>query len=214
MEIVARNIDDYSWVFIMLLCVLLLIGGSRFVFQKKFNALWNLNNFKDVQDNTIPFSFFINIVLSVLIGLILSPFTQPLFNIGTWTDFSHLIVIILIIIAYITLRFLLDGFISLILGLEDEYKTTTNIKTFFRIFTVLFLLLLNFALYYSTINKTNILYIALGVMVLTLILEYFQQINKSRNKAIYGSYYFILYLCVLEILPILYVVMHWKGVID
>lgn len=191
-----------------LLSIMLLIGGARLLFQKKFSALGNLTSFLDVQENTIPFSFFINFILSILVALILCPFTKPFFNIGIWTNFSHLIIITLIVVIYMVIRFLIDGFISIILDLSNDYKSITNTKIFFRVFTIILLLLLNFALYYSSFSKNIILYIALGVIVLTIILEYIYQLRKSGNSALYGSYYFILYLCVLEILPALYVLKH------
>lgn len=211
MQPIIRSVTDNSWVFVVLLVVLILLGVSRWVFQKNYETLGNLNLFVENQENFYPFSLFVNIILGVLTGLIFYPFVDLPFDLGIWTKAVNVTIVIFCVLLYFLFRFLINGFLVYMLGLGDEFKNMVKVKVFFRAFTVFALIACNFLLYYSDFDKNIILYISLGFLLLMLVLEYFYQLRKTDSFAIYGSYYFILYLCVLEILPVLIVIKQWTG---
>lgn len=193
---------------------MILLGFSRWIFQKNYGSLNSLESFVDNQENFLPFAFFVNLILGILFGLLLFPFVEIPLNFGAWTLLSHITIVVMGVVLYFVFRFLINSFLIYLLGMDEHYKKIFKVKVFFRVFAIFALLICTFLLYYSDFQEKIIFLIALGILLITLVLEYFYQLRKTGATSIYGSYYFILYLCVLEILPILYVVMHWKGVID
>ena len=178
------------------------------MFQKNFNALGRLTLFQDNQENFFQFAVVINLLLVTLIGLILYPFVSVSWNIIASSPTLNLF---LIIFLWIGIRFLINTLLIFLLGIDEYYKDIIKAKVYFRFFAVLLLFIAVLFMYYSDVNQTLVFYISLGIMATFILFEYIFQLRKNGLSGLYGSYYFILYLCMLEILPILYVLNHWKG---
>lgn len=207
LEAITRNFIDQSWVFILLLAVILILGVSRILFQRNYASLRSLAVFQDNQENFFPFAFMTHVVLIVLIGLILLPF------IDISTDFlseNNVINLFGILIFWFLFRFFINLLLIYLLQMKDYFREIINTQVYFRFFAVFILLLAVLLLYYSSISNQIILVVSLASIGLMLVLEYVFQWRKIGSGWISHSYYFILYLCMLEILPILYVFKHWN----
>lgn len=210
---VIRSATDNTWVFITLLTILILLGISRFIFQKNYFTLSSLNEFIDNQENFLPFAFFTNFLLGILSGMLIYPMVDLPYNLGNWTVLVHVCILISGVILYLLLKFLINGFLAYLVGMGEGFKKIMKVKVFFRFFAIIGLLICNFMLYYSDFEEVVVFFVAVFILCITLVLEYVFQLTKSDITRVYGSYYFILYLCALEILPVLYVVMHWNRMI-
>lgn len=207
LEAITRNFIDQSWVFILLLAVILILGVSRILFQRNYASLRSLAVFQDNQENFFPFAFMTHVVLIVLIGLILLPF------IDISTDFlseNNVINLFGILVFWFLFRFFINLLLIYLLQMKDYFREIINTQVYFRFFAVFILLLAVLLLYYSSISNQIILVVSLASIGLMLVLEYVFQWRKIGSGWISHSYYFILYLCMLEILPILYVFKHWN----
>lgn len=207
LEAITRNFIDQSWVFILLLAVILILGVSRILFQRNYASLRSLAVFQDNQENFFPFAFMTHVVLIVLIGLILLPF------IDISTDFlseNNVINLFGILVFWFLFRFFINLLLIYLLQMKDYFREIINTQVYFRFFAVFILLLAVLLLYYSSISNQIILFVSLASIGLMLVLEYVFQWRKIGSGWISHSYYFILYLCMLEILPILYVFKHWN----
>ena len=211
MEPILRNAHENSWIFIILISTLLLTTAARLLFSKQYNTLGSLTHFVEQQESITVLSVFTNIIFSVLAGLLLYPFVQLPFLDSAWSSFLNAAMIIGLVLLYFTLRYLFNLILIFTMGLDEEMSNIIKVKTYFRTFAIFLLILLNFLLYYSEINNFILFLIGIAVIALMLILEYIFQFSNKANRRIYYSYYFILYLCILEILPVLYVVMHWNS---
>lgn len=207
LEAITRNFIDQSWVFILLLAVILILGVSRILFQRNYASLRSLAVFQDNQENFFPFAFMTHVVLIVLIGLILLPF------IDISTDFlseNNVINLFGILVFWFLFRFFINLLLIYLLQMKDYFREIINTQVYFRFFAVFILLLAVLLLYYSSISNQIILVVSLASIGLMLVLEYVFQWRKIGSGWISHSYYFILYLCMLEILPILYIFKHWN----
>ena len=208
MEPIARSFTDNSWVFILLLSIVVLLGVSRIMFQKNYGSLGSLSLFQDNQENFLPFAILINLLLVILIGLVLYPFLNFPWNLTYWPTILNSFVLVLI---WISVRYFVNTLLIYLLGIGEYYRDIIKAKVYFRFFAVFVLLIAVLLLYYSDFNQLIIFYISLGIIAITILLEYVFQLQKNGLNSLYGSYYFILYLCMLEILPVLYVINHWNG---
>ena len=207
MEAITRNFTDNSWVFILLLSMIVILGISRILFQRNYASKRTLTVFQENQENFFLFAMMTHLLLIGLIGLLLFPFI----NISSEVSTAHPIVSLLVIIfLWFIFRFLVNTLLMYLVGIGDYFREFINTQVYFRFFAVFVLILAVLFMYYSSIQPTLILYISLIFLGFMLILEYIFQIRKIGSQWMYSSYYFILYLCMLEILPILYVVKHWN----
>lgn len=208
MEPIARSFTDNSWVFIVLLSIILLLGVSRIIFQRNYASLGTLTIFQENQENFLPLALMTNAMLIMLIGLVFYPFFQLNWNILDWPPVFNLFGIVFL---WLFIRFIANTLLIYLLGLDEYYRDIIKAKIYFRLFGVLALLVSVMFLYYSDVDQKIMFYISLGILVIMNLFEYIFQLRKNGLNGLYGSYYFILYLCMLEILPILYVINHWNG---
>ena len=211
LEPISRTFVDNSWIFVIILFTLLLMGICKLVFAKNFSTLGKLSLFTEVQENFYPLTFITNFILGILIGLLIFPFIELPFETSDNKNIINALVIIGLALGYLFIRFIIQTLIILMLGMSENYKELITVKNYFRVFTIILLFILVLFLYYSEFDSKIIIYISAAVVAMMLLLEYFYQLRKSGAIGIYGTYYFILYLCMLEILPVLFVIKHWNG---
>ncbi len=204
MEGALRTILNTDWIFISLLVISFLALASRWVFYKNYRAITQgLTSYIQLKDNKIAFSLFYHILFSALISLfvwnfinlpILFKSLSPLYLFGMlWA----------LILLYFILHFLISQLIFLAMNKSEGYKQILSKRTFslfWIFFPLLFTLLL---LYFSFLPQNIIVYIFLTLMLIPTVFEYFYQTNSSNKDNKLSIYYFILYLCTLEILPFL-----------
>lgn len=187
---------------------MVILGVSRILFQHNYASLRTLSLFQENQENFLPFAIMTNVLLISLIGLVFYPFVDLDFE--HWS-LSPIYTLFLLVFGWLFIRFIINSMLILLLGFEEFYKDIIKTKVYFRLFAVFALLISVMFLYYSDIDQQIMFMVSLGIIGIMLLFEYIFQFRKNGLNGLYGSYYFILYLCVLEILPILYVINHWNG---
>lgn len=211
MEPLLRNATDYSWVFSILLSVMIVLMAARLVFHKNFQMLGNLTLFTENPENTKSLAILSNVLLAVMVGLTVFKFIEFPFESSQNSGFSDAVLVTGIIAVYILTRLLVNILLIYLLGIQEELNHILKVKIYFRLFTVFLLVILNLFLYYSEFDPLTIFYISAAIIVIMVTLEYYFQLRKRYRATVYGSYYFILYLCILEILPVLLVFQYWSG---
>jgi hypothetical protein len=107
----------------------------------------------------------------------------------------------LILFAFITLRYFLGKLLSVIFQMRKEQEILTLVKLnhLSKISILIFPGVI--LLYYTHYNHSILLLITASITALLLIYKYIRILIQNQ-KLIYGNlFYFILYLCALEILP-------------
>ena len=201
---IAKNPVTNDYILGILVGCLLIICISKYLFTKNFNTLKNKTEYLSfTDDNTMVFSFIINIVMVLLASTMLVVH----FNIES-EHFSMLLPL------RIGLCFVVISMIMLIkLVIEMAYfkvfYQNSSIAFFLKSSSyvharsVLILLICSFLYFYSDIEGNIIMLIWFILLCTNRIWElYFRySVQITTNKSIW--YYNILYLCTLEILPIM-----------
>ncbi len=212
MEGEVRVFLNTDWIFILLLTVSFLAGASRWIFHKNFRAITqNLNSYIELKDNKISFSLFFHILFSVLIALFAWQFVDvPVFlkRLSPIYLFSMVMVIILL---YFLLHFFVSSLVFYSVQKSHSYNELLSKRTYFlfRIFVPLIILL--FLLYFSYLPQKPLSYLFLIFMLIPTVLEYFYPVSNQNTNNKIPLYYFILYLCALEILPFLLLLKYGLG---
>jgi len=148
----------------------------------------------------ISFSFFIQILLDY-------------FGYGSKTDLILFIQIFTFVIYFVLSKFLLEKIIATTFKMEEFVEQFNLQKVTYRTYVGLILLPLDILLfYYGSVLKNTPLLMLYSMIVLNILI-YVYSIKNYRKEIFSKLFYFILYLCTLEIAPY-YFMYYWftKGI--
>ena len=201
---IAKNTQTNDTISIILVVCLLVVCASKYLFAKNFKTLNNKTEYLSfTDDNTTFFSLIINIMMIVLVStlvvshfdvnLIRYPLSLPLRIGACFLLISGIMLIKLFIEMAFFKAFYNDSSISFFMK-SSSYVNARNI---------IILLLCTFLYFYSDLDRNIIMIIWFILLCVNRVWEiYFRYANQiTNNKSIW--YYNILYLCTLEILPIM-----------
>jgi hypothetical protein len=148
----------------------------------------------------ISFAFFIQISLSQ-------------FGYASKTDWILFIQIITFIIYFVLSKFLIEKIIANAFDIEEIIEQFNLQKVIFRTYIGIFLLPFNIILFYSDAISNNFMTILILIVLVSCVLTYVVSIKNYQNVIFSKLFYFILYLCALEIGPY-YFMYFWftKGI--
>ncbi len=206
-EAVERILISKDWITIVLLVIIGLLIFNRtkhLVRFKSFQSILHNNNYINNYAKATPlllntfnltFIFIIVLVISLLLFVIIG-LSNVTFNIHNKGLF---VLIIFYVFCFVIIRFIVGLLLAFLFEKEREQHYFTFIKlSYLSHFSLLILPLLIINFY---INISYFSYFLLIIAALLLLFYYFLQI-KNNQKLVFGKmFYFILYLCALEISP-------------
>ena len=201
-----------DWITIVFLLIFFLLSVVKFVYKERlfklvslfFSKEYFLNYGKDnrlIINNFNTILFIIqSLVLALLVFALISFYKPEIVENNTLVVFLK---IGLFIVSFFALRYA----ISLLLGIlfevnkQQEYLTFAKLSYLFS--STLLILPLLFFVYY--VKSYNLLAFQLTITVFTilLIIRYVVIFQNNKNNIYNKLFYFILYLCALEIAPFL-----------
>jgi hypothetical protein len=148
----------------------------------------------------ISFAFFIQISLSY-------------FGYATKTDWILYIQIITFLVYFVLSKFLFEKIIATAFNIEEVIEQFNLQKVVFRTYIGLFLLPINVILFYNDAISRNFMLLLIFIVLIVNVISYLVSIKNYQNIIISKLFYFILYLCALEIGPY-YFMYYWftKGI--
>ena len=206
-ELIPRIVDNKDWITLLFLVALLVVAIAKAGFENRFNDFMNLivNNkylkiYKDPSNLMSWFTillFFVQLVsLSFFVQLVLS-----YFGLTTKTYWISYIQIITFLSFFVLSKYLIEKIIATSFNMESFIEQFNLFKVSYRTYIGLLLLPINIILYYTDyMNK----YIIITVLVILLVINVLTYLVSLRNyqKLLFGKlFYFILYICALEIAP-------------
>jgi len=212
--ITQRVIDANDWATVLFVLCLALIAIARTVFEKRFADFSRLlvsdkyiNVYKDsghvVSGFTtllflvqlISFAFFIQIALDH-------------FDHGSKTDWILFVRIFTLLSVFILSKFLVDKIIAAAFKIDEVAEQYNLRKVSYRTYLGLILLPINIILFYSNNISDLFIFILICAVLIINLLTYLLSL-RNYQKFIGGKlFYFILYLCALEIAPY-YFMYYW-----
>lgn len=204
---IGKNTLGNDTVLIILTVCLLLVCTAKYLFAKNFKTLNNKTEYMSfTDDNTTLFSFIVNGVTVLLISILLVSHFNISYNHFDNFRFNYLsrVGITFSIISIIMLfRLLIEVTFYRVFYESSSVSYFMKSSSFVNAKNVLLLLVICFLFFYTSINKEYLLIVGFILLFMNRIWEIYHIYTKqiSNNKSIW--YYNILYLCTLEILPIM-----------
>ncbi|MCW2119181.1 DUF4271 domain-containing protein [Flavobacterium sp. 7A] len=202
-----RIIESKDWATILFVLSFILIAITRSTNENRFGDFMNLlfsdKYSKIYRDAThlnsgftialffvqaISFSFFILLSLSI-------------FGHASKTDYTLYIQIITFVIFFILSKFLIEKIIATAFNIEDFAEQFNLQKVTYRTYIGLLILPFNIILFYQDTISIIIPQIIIATILIINLLTYTLSIKNYQNLIFSKLFYFILYLCTLEIAP-------------
>jgi hypothetical protein len=213
-----RIVENKDWATVLFVLAFILIAITKSVYENRFgdfiNLIYSDKYTKVYRDGShLMGSFTITLFLVQIISIsFLIQLTLSYLGYGSKTDWVLFVQIFTFITFYILARFLIEKIIATAFNMEEFVEQYNLQKVTYRTYIGLLILPIDIFLFYSDTILRNTSLVFMYALLAINILIYFISI-KNYQKVIFSKlFYFILYLCTLEIAPY-YFMYYWftKG---
>lgn len=208
-ENIIRQDSDWITIAFLIILVVLVVQKKLFGNRQLHTSIFFFKKNKLVSYFNKEKNTFFNLyqLLSFVIQLIslslLFYFITPIFNVNTKTNDLDLCIKIAFGIGfYFLIRFLIGNIFSVIFNLEKLHKKIFFEKINYFNNLILWILPLLVLTSYSKYFENILLKITLIIFVVLIVIRYVLLIVNNKKLVFNNLFYFILYLCVLEIVPL------------
>ena len=192
---------------ILLIFVLKKINSQKFYenfsFNKK-NLITKLSNNDYLSFRSINVVCLLIFVINT--SILFTIFKNDKFNSQDFLKFATLLSL------FILLKLFLEKFIGWLFNFKKKCDNYLTIKFKYLGTIGLYILMLNIVCIYSSGYNYELVYISLIISLLCLIISYFTIFFSFKNIIYKNWFYFILYLCTLEIIPYYYIISRFLKV--
>ena len=206
-ELIPRIVENKDWVTIVFIMAFAIVAITKAVFENRFNDFINLiaNNkyLKIYKDSSNLLSWF-TVLLFVVQLISVSFFIQLVlshFNYTTKTNWIVFIQIFTFVSVFILAKYLVEKMIATSFDAESFIEQFNLFKISYRSYLGIVLLPINILMFYTNFINT---YVIIGLLLSLLAINaitYLISLKNYQNLIIGKLFYFILYICTLEIAP-------------
>ena len=212
--ILPRVMPSQDWATVLFVLCFLLIAVTRAASDKRFGEFARLlvsdKYIKVYKDSSHLMSGF-TVLLFVVQVISLAFFIQLAlshYGYAEKTDWVLFIRISTLLAVFILCKFLIDKIIGTAFNMEEFVEQFNLRKVSYRSYMALFLLPLNIILFYGDSSPEFVFFVLITAILLTNLLTYLVALKNYQNFIAGKLFYFILYLCALEIAPY-YFMYYW-----
>lgn len=199
-----RPYESLDWVIYILVATLMVITICRVLFSNNVESLRRIEKFQEVNDNQGPFAFVCQILFAVLISTLIYNYLTDEYNFIFHTPILKVLAISVIILIVFGLRTLLGMIAAYAMGISFDQNFNLKTSNFYRAYSVGILWIAVLIFYFSGIPYKMPILIGTGVILIVIrAMQYIYKFQNQNEKQSKIWYYNILYLCALEILPLL-----------
>jgi len=209
-----RIIENKDWAIILFVVSFALIAVTKSIFENRFSEFSRLmvsDKYIKIYRDTSQLMSWFNIILFVVQMISLAFFIQLILHFYGYvskTDGIIYIQIITFLSVFVLSKFLIEKIIATLFDIEEFEEQFNLHKVSYRTYLSLLLLPVNIVLFYNNNpSETLILSIITAVLIINL-LTYLVSLKNYQNLLLAKIFYFILYLCTLEIAPY-YFMYYW-----
>lgn len=202
-----RITENKDWITLLFVLSFAIIAITKSVYENRFgdfvNLLFSDKYSKIYRDSShLKSGFTISLFLVQVISFaFFIQFSLSLFGYASKTDWILYIQIVTFLIFFILSKYLIEKIIATAFNIEEFVEQFNLQKVTYRTYIGLFILPINVILFYHDSISKNIPLIIILMILIFNILAYLISI-KNYQKLIFSKlFYFILYLCTLEIAP-------------
>jgi hypothetical protein len=203
-----RTLANKDWATLLFVIALILIAMVRTFFESRFTdyikLLYSEKYVKVYKDSSFYmmsgfnlFLFLVNLLsVSFIVILILDHY-----HLGSKTDWMLFLRIFTLLAVFILSKYLFEKIIGVTFDIEELIDNFNLNKVSYRNYIGLVLLPLALFLYYGNYLTNTLIFVLITAVLIINILTYLLSLKNYQNLIIGKFYYFILYLCALEIAP-------------
>ena len=202
-----RIIENKDWATYLFVISFALIAFTKTAYETRFNDFLRIlvseKYIKVYKDNSNLMSGF-TIVLFLVQLLSVSFFIQLLlayFNYTSKTDWIFFLRIFTFLSVFVLSKFLLEKIVATIFNIEEFIEQFNLQKVSYRTFIGILLLPINVYLFYNDNPSEALIFSIIAVILAINLYTYLISLKIYQNLLIGKLFYFILYLCALEIAP-------------
>ncbi|MBU0940836.1 MAG: DUF4271 domain-containing protein [Bacteroidetes bacterium] len=202
-----RITENKDWATVLFVLSFAIIAITKSLYENRFGDFMNLifsdkysKVYRDSSQllSSFTISLFIVQIISVAFFVQLS---LSSFGYAAKTDWVLFIQIFTFLIFFVLSKLLIEKIIGTAFNIEEFVEQFNLQKVIYRTYISLFILPVNVILfYYDSISK-NIPIVFISIILFISTLTYLVSIKNYQNLILSKLFYFILYLCTLEIAP-------------
>ena len=182
------------------------LNNSKF---KQFLFLYLNNSFLKFSSKNNSFLSSFNSLLNINYIISLSVYISILFSFNLYGfnnnfEISIFLTTFLVLVAFIYMKFLIEILIGWAFNINKFIISFNLQKNSFNKLIGLIMILLNSLAIYSFPNSITFIKISIFFVILLYLIGLYKVIRLNDNLILSNMFYFILYLCTLEIVPILF----------
>lgn len=208
MEFITREITNIDWITITILSSVILLSIAKTVnttLFSDFTVLFSTNKYLVLHQKSNKLSSLFNTILILFQIISFSLFIYLSFNILEWKfESSKLLLFFKITTIYTVIvicKLLIEKIIAAVFSIEPIIDDYLFYKISYRNFTGIILLIINIIFTYTGTPPKLLLAIIFISLTLFNLMILFSYYKKHENIIFNNLFYFILYLCTLEIAP-------------
>jgi len=203
----SRAIYNTDWATILFLICFVLIATNRQLFYAQFSEFVKLpvndkylKIYKDPEH--LRTWFFISLYLVQIISFsFIIQITLSNYGYTTKDNYISFVRIITVLNFFILSKHFCEKIISNTFDINDIEHNVNLFKAYHRIYLGLITLPIALILYYNNINSLTSINIIISVLLIINLVNYLTGIKNYKKIIFSNFFYFILYLCALEIAP-------------
>ncbi|WP_026708855.1 DUF4271 domain-containing protein [Flavobacterium frigidarium] len=203
----TRIIENKDWATFLFVFTFALIAFTKSVYENRFGDFMNLlfsDKYSKVyrDSSNIKSTFTVALFIAQLISFaFFIQLTLNLFGFASKTDWLLFIQITTLLTFFIFAKYLIEKIIATSFNIEEFAEQFNLQKVTYRTYIGLLILPINIILFYYDTFSTNIPLIIITIILIMNTLTYLISIKKYQKLILGKLFYFILYLCTLEIAP-------------
>ena len=206
MQNIHRTIESLDWITFILVGCVILVTVLRVVYPKRFDDFIKLpisNNYFLTKGKFEELKHPFSVLFFLIQVLTLSLFIFLFFLEKRELSATIFIKITIASFTFILIKTCIEKLIGSIFDIETIINNYIFTKLSYRNFISLFLIVLNFIFYFSVEPTMLLLFIFSGFIVLLNLFILFINYKNYRSLIFSNFFYFLLYICALEISPYL-----------
>ena len=206
MQNIHRTIESLDWITFILVGCVILVTVLRVVYPKRFDDFIKLpisNNYFLTKGKFEELKHPFSVLFFLIQVLTLSLFIFLFFLEKREVSATIFIKITLASFIFILIKTCIEKLIGSIFDIETIINNYIFTKLSYRNFISLFLIVLNFIFYFSVEPTILLLFIFSGFIVVLNLFILFINYKNYRSLIFSNFFYFLLYICALEISPYL-----------
>ena len=209
-----RIMPTRDWATILFVVALVLVAVTKSVFENRFSDYLRLivsdKYIKVYRDSGHLRSGF-TVALFIVQLISLAFFIQLLlayFGYASKTDWVLFIQIITFLAVFILSKFIIEKIIATSFNIEEFVEQFNLQKVSYRTYISLLILPIDIVLFYTNYISKNLIFLFIAIILIVNMLTYLISLKNYQNLLFGKLFYFILYLCALEIAPY-YFMYYW-----